>query len=69
MTEYHDYGVKLSGGQVKKIFNAHKNGTGTTINLSINNLQGAHKLPLTQTQINKIRRAKSGVKLHLSKPN
>jgi hypothetical protein len=33
MTEYHDYGVKLSGGQAKKILNAHKNVTGTNSTL------------------------------------
>jgi hypothetical protein len=30
------------------------------------NLQGDHKLPLTQTQINKIKKAKNGVQLNLS---
>ena len=66
MTEYHQYGVNLSKGQAKKICNAHKKGTGVTIRLTKLNLQGDHKLPLTQTQINKIKKAKNGVQLNLS---
>jgi hypothetical protein len=66
MTEYHEYGVNLSSLQAKKIWSANVNGTGTTIRLSKNNLTGNHKLPLTQTQINKIKRSKTGVQLHLS---
>jgi hypothetical protein len=66
MTEYHDYGVTLSEGQEKKIYNAHRKGTGVTIRLTKINLQGDHKLPLTQTQINKIKKAKNGVQLKLS---
>jgi len=66
MTEYHDYGVTLSEGQAKKILNAHKKGSGVTIRLTKINLQGEHKLPLTQTQINQIKKAKNGVQLNLS---
>src|SRR5277367_2868109 len=66
MTEYHDYGVTLSEGQAKKICNAHRKGTGVTIRLAKLNLQGDHKLPLTQTQINRIKKAKNGVQLNLS---
>ena len=66
MTEYHQYGVTLSKGQAKKICNAHRKGTGVTIRLTKLNLQGDHKLPLTQTQINKIKKAKNGVQLNLS---
>ena len=66
MTEYHQYGVTLSEGQAKKICNAHKKGTGVIIRLAKLNLQGDHKLPLTQTQINKIKKAKNGVQLNLS---
>jgi len=66
MTEYHDYGVNLSKGQAKKIYNAYKKGTGATIRLVKLNLQGDHKLPLTPTQINKIKKAKNGVQLNLS---
>jgi len=66
MTEYHDYGVTLSEGQAKNIVNAYKKGSGVTIRLTKINLQGEHKLPLTQTQINKIKKAKNGVQLNLS---
>ena len=66
MTKYHDYGVTLSEGQAKKICNAHRKETGVTIRLTKLNLQGDHKLPLTQTQINKIKKAKNGVQLNLS---
>ena len=40
MTEYQNYGVNLSKGQIKKILNAHKNGTAAIIRLSKLNLQG-----------------------------
>src|SRR6478609_7308302 len=66
MTEYHQYGVNLSRGQAKKIYVAHRKGTGATIKLAKLNLQGDHKLPLTQTQINKIKKVKNGVQLNLS---
>jgi hypothetical protein len=66
MVEYHNYGVKLTKGQAEKIWNAHKKGTGTTIELSKHDFVGNYKLPLTQTQINKIKKAKTGVRLKLS---
>src|SRR6476469_3179402 len=66
MTEYHQYGVNLSRAQVKKICYAYKKETGATIKLVKLNLQGEHMLPLTQTQINKIKKAKNGVQLNLS---
>jgi hypothetical protein len=66
MSDYHNFGVNLSKGQAKKIAIAHKKGSGTTIRLSKANLNGNIKIPLTQTQINKIRKAKTGVQLNLS---
>src|SRR6478609_9158938 len=66
MTEYHQYGVTLSDGQAKTIDDAHRKGTGVAIRLTKVNLHGDHKLPLTQTQINKIKKAKHGVQLNLS---
>ena len=68
MTDYHQYGVNLTVGQVKKMKTAQKKGTGTSIRLPKNNLEGNHMLPLTQTQINKIKKvkAKAGVQLNLS---
>jgi len=66
MTEYKNFGVNLSKGQAAKILTALKKGEGTTIKLTKNDLRGEHKLPLTQTQINKIQNAKNGVQLKLS---
>ncbi len=66
MTEYYKHGVNLSDGQKRKIINASKKGIGTTIRLSKNDLNGSFELPLTQTQINRIKKAKSGVQLNLS---
>jgi hypothetical protein len=66
MTEYYNHGVNLSKGQAKKIDIAHKKGSGATIRLSKANLNGNINLPLTQTQIKKIKKAKNGVQLNLS---
>ena len=66
MAEYHNHGVNLSEGHVKKIRAAHKKGISVTIRLSKDNLHGNDKLALTQTQINKIKKAKTGVQLTLS---
>ena len=66
MTEYYNHGVNLSKGQAKKIAVAHKKGSGATIRLSKANLNGNINLPLTQTQIKKIKKAKNGVQLNLS---
>ncbi len=66
MTGYHEYGVSLSKDQVKKICNAHKIGTSVTIKLPKANLRGEHKLPLTKTQLDKIKKAKNGIQLELS---
>ena len=68
MTEYQNYGVNLSKGQAKKIVDANKKGGNAIIRLSKANLHGDFKLPLTQTQINKIKKAKNGVQLNLSEP-
>ena len=66
MGDYKNYGVKLTTAQAKKIMTAHKNKTSITIRLSKSNLHGDYKLPLTQTQINKITGAKNGVQIKLS---
>src|SRR5215469_681985 len=66
MTEYHDHGVTLSQGQVKKMLSAHNKGIGVTLKLTRENKQGTHKLPLTQTQINSIKKSRNGVQLNLS---
>src|ERR1051325_10204441 len=66
MTEYQNFGVNLSKGQARKIHGAHSKGIGATVRLSKANLQGDNKIPLTQTQMNKIKKAKNGVQLKLS---
>ena len=66
MTEYYNYGVSLSKGQAKKLWNAREKETATTIELSKNDFVGNYKIPLTKTQVNKIKSAKTGVRLKLS---
>jgi len=66
MTDYHNFGVTLSKHQAKKIHNALSKDGSVTIRLSKNNLHGSINLPLTQTQINKIKKSKKGVQLNLS---
>ena len=66
MVEYQGYGVQLAPTQAKKIMSAHKNKTGCVLRLSKSNLHGDCKLPLTQTQINKITNARNGIELKLS---
>ena len=65
-TKYKSYGVNLSESQLKKIKNAVSNGCPTSIRLTKKNLHGEHKLPLTQTQVNKLENAKSSVNVNLS---
>src|SRR5579863_5817298 len=66
MTEYHMYGLNLSKGQIEKIAVAAKRHREVKIRLSKNSLRGDHKLPLTQRQINKIMKSKTGIDLTLS---
>src|SRR5271166_2158793 len=66
MTEYHMYGLNLSNEQIKKIALAAKKHREVKIRLSKNDLRGDHKLPLTQRQINKIQKSKTGIDLELS---
>jgi hypothetical protein len=66
MTEYIIHGVTLSKGQAQKIILASKKNQSVTIRLSKNNLHGNHKLPLTETQINRINKVKTGLNLKLS---
>src|SRR5271157_454705 len=66
MTEYQMYGINLSKGQIQKIKTGAKNHREVKIRLSKNNLQGNHKVPLTQRQINKIQKSKTGIDLELS---
>ena len=66
MTEYHMYGVTLSNVQIGKIINAAKKHSSVNIRLKKDCLRGDHKLPLTQTQINRITKSKTGLDLTLS---
>src|SRR5271169_751454 len=66
MTEYHLYGLTLSNAQVSKIINAAKKHSSVKIRLVKDRLRGNHKLPLTQTQINRINKSKTGLDLTLS---
>jgi hypothetical protein len=59
-------GLSLTDAQIKKIINAANKQISVTIRLTKNNLNGSHKLPLTQTQINRINKAKHGLNLTLS---
>ena len=67
MTNYIPYGVTLTKGQIQKIKSAHDNDREVTIRILKKNFSGSTKLPLTQTQINKIKKATSGVEICLSK--
>ena len=62
---YTQYGVNLTNEQAKKIIRSKNNGV--SIRLSKINLHGPHKLPLTETQINKIKNSTGGITLNLSK--
>lgn len=60
------YGLSLSDAQTQKIRKAADKNASVTIRLSKNNLSGSHELPLTQTQIKRIRKTKTGLDLTLS---
>ena len=67
MAEYTNFGVTLSKNQIRKLKSAHDKDIEVTIRIAKKNLSGNMNIPLTATQINKIRKAKSGVQLRLSK--
>jgi len=67
VNNYTMYGLTLTKGQIQKIKSALDNDRAVTIRIPKKNLSGRLKLPLTQTQINKIEKSKSGVELCLSK--
>ena len=67
MTEYHEHGATLTQGQIQKFKKAQKSGSNVTVRISKTNLSGQTKLPLTKIQMNKIKKAKGGVQLTLSK--
>jgi len=63
---YKNFGVNSSKAQIKKLSDAHKKQVGVTIRLTKNNLHGKHKLPLTKTQITRIKKSQTGLDLNLS---
>ena len=67
MTNYTNNGVTLTNGQIKKIKHAADKDCDVTIRISKKNLVGKSMLPLTETQINRIKKAKQGIELKLSK--
>ena len=67
MSRYTSYGVTLTKGQCQKIKRAYDNNRDVTIRISKKYLSGDTKLPLTETQINQIRKTTSGIELTLSK--
>ena len=70
MSNYTEFGVKLSDGQKSKLKKAIKNNTELTLRLKNNQLSGSDELMLTKTQINKIAKAASegtGADIKISK--
>ena len=65
-TKYIAYGISLSESQINKIKNAVEKNSATSIYLTKKNLHGDHKLPLTQSQVNKLNNTKTGINLKLS---
>ena len=63
---YEYFGVTLSKAQVKKLSSAHNKSIAVTIRLTKNKLHGDHKLPLTNTQISRLNKSKTGLDLNLS---
>jgi hypothetical protein len=62
-------GIYLTESQIKNILDAAKKQKSVTIKLSKDNLVGSHKLPLTESQINRIDKARNasiGLNLKLS---
>ena len=66
MREYIKHGVNLSDGQKLELAESYKDWISTSIRLSKKDLHGNDNLALTQTQINKIEKAKNGVQLNFS---
>ena len=66
-TNYIYYGLNLTDNQLQKIIKASKNHKGIVLRISKDNRNGdVHKIPLTNRQINRIRKAKNGLILSLS---
>ena len=66
-TNYIYHGLNLTDNQLEKIIEASKNHEGVVLRISMDNRNGdVHKIPLTNRQINEIRKAKNGLILSLS---
>ena len=66
-TNYIYYGLNLTDNQLEKIIKASTNHEGVVLRISKDNRNGdVHKIPLTNRQINKIKKAKNGLILSLS---
>jgi len=63
---YEDFGINLSKAQIKKLYDAHKKKVGVTIRITKKKLHGDHKLPLTKTQITRIKKSKTCLDFNLS---
>ena len=69
-TTYHPHKVRLSEAQKKSLLDAMGAKTATILRLKLEDISGGDTLHLTETQINRIKRAasaKKGVDLKLSK--
>ncbi len=64
--KYEIFGLNMSKQQLKKVLNSAEKGIGVTIRLKKDHLHGDQFLPLTQTQINRINKSKTGLDLTFS---
>ena len=67
MASYHNYKLTLTKYQIMKLKKASEAQCETTLRIPKENFHGNVTLPLTDTQINKIKKAKNGVQLKFSK--
>ena len=66
-SRYIPHGLNLTDNQLEKIIRASQDEQGVVVRINKNNPIGnLHKIPLTQTQINRITKAKNGLNLILS---
>ena len=66
-SRYISHSLNLTDNQLEKIIRASQNEQGVVVRITKNNPNGnLHKIPLTQTQINRITKAINGLNLFLS---
>ena len=66
-SRYISHGLNLTDNQLEKIIRASQNKQGVVVRIAKDNLNGnLHKIPLTETQINRITKTKNGFNLSLS---